>query len=145
MVESRGSIPGGPGRLSVAPGALGEKAVPATPLAVPWPAPRPGATLGTSSSTSCPVLSLPWPAMLLTPLLGGGPGVQAWPAAGVPHGYPGLGDRATVSKPTAAVSVPEAGAITPVAGDSTPPGGLTASPAETHPLSGGESAPDTTE
>lgn len=77
--------------------------------------------------------------MPLTPLLGGSPGVQAWPAAVVRRGYPGLGDKAGVSRPRAVVSVLGPGAVSPVTGDGAPPVGLTTSPAETHPFSDGAS------
>lgn len=137
-VEFLSSHPGGSTGPSVTPGrelwvGLGVL------LAIHWPVPRPGAWLGTSSSAPCAVLFLSSPTMPLPPLLGGDPGVRAWPDAGVPHRCPGLGDRVGVSGPKAVVSMPRAGAVTVVTGDSTLPGGLTTSPAGTYPLSEGVS------
>lgn len=127
----------GPGReLRVGPGAL---------LAAHWLVPRPGALLGAASSTPCPVLFLSCPTTPLSPLLGGGPGVWAWPAAGVPHECPGLGDKAGVSRPRAAVSALTAGAVTLVARDCAPSVGLATSPAGTQPLSDGVSGPQTSQ
>lgn len=91
-------------------------------LVLPWLAPGPGTTLGTSWGTPCSVLVLFFPTVPLPPLLGGGPGVWAWLAARVSHGCLGLSDRVVVP-------VPKAGAVTPVAADSPPPVGLTPSPA----------------
>lgn len=114
-------VPGG--ELGVVPGAL---------LAVHWPVTKPGAILGTSSSTPCPVLFLSCLTTPLPPLLGGGPGVWAWPAVGVPQECPGLGHEMGVSRSRAIVPVLSAGAVTPVAGARIPPVGFTTSPAETH-------------
>lgn len=65
------------GELGIVPGVL---------LAVHWPLARPRATLDNSSSMPCPVLFLSCLTTPLPPLLGGGPGVWVWPAAGVPQG-----------------------------------------------------------
>lgn len=114
-------VPGG--ELGVVPGAL---------LAVHWPVTKPGAILGTSSSTPCPVLFLSCLTTPLPPLLGGGPGVWAWPAVGVSQGRPGLGHEMGVSRSRTIVPVLSTGAVTPVAGARIPPVGFTTSPAETH-------------
>lgn len=134
-VELGGDCPGVSGRLSVAPreelwvgpGTLGEKA---TLLAIHWLVPRPGATL--AFSMPCPVLLPLWLPKLLTPLLGGGPRVQAWPAAGVLHRCPGPADKAGVSRLKDVVSVLGAEAVTSDTGDGTSVG-LSMSPAKTQP------------
>lgn len=142
VVEFLGNNPGGSSRPPVAPGRelwVGLGAM----VAIHWLVPRLEASLGTSFSMPCPVLFLSCPTTPLPPLLGGVPGVRAWPAAGVPHGCPGLGDEAGVSRLTAVVSAPRAGANTPVVRDSAPPVGLTTSPVGTHSLSDGVSGPET--
>lgn len=130
VVEFLSNCPGASSGPSVAPGRELRVGLGAL-VAIHWPVPRLEASLGTSSSTPCPVLFLSCPTTPLPPILGGGPGVWAWPAAGVPHGRPGLGDKVGVSRPRAVASVLRAGAITPVVRDSALPAGLTSSPART--------------
>ena len=104
--------------------------------AVHWPVPRPGATL--AFSMLCPVLLPLWLPKPLTPLLGGSPRVQAWPAAGVLHRCPGPGDKAGVSRLKDVVSVLGTEAVTSDTGDGTSVG-LSMSPAKTQPGSDGAS------
>lgn len=101
------------GELGIVPGVL---------LAVHWLATRPRATLDISPMP-CLVPFLSCLTTLLPPLLGGGPAVWVWPAAGVPQGCPGLGHKAGVSRPRA---------VPPVAGGGSPSAGLITSPADTH-------------
>lgn len=98
-----------------------------TPLALPWLMPRLRAMLGTS--TPCPVLFLSCPAVLPPSLLDGGPGVPAWPLAGVLLGCLGLGDEVRVSRPKAVISRLTVGGVAFVVTDSPPPVGVTMSPA----------------